>query len=139
MESNSYFEVKVSYTSLENKKVNESYLVETLTPSDADTKVVKHLEGFYQEQLDVNSIVKKKYTELFLGNGDWLYEVKIDIITLDETKGEEKHTPCKYLVGADSVKEALGVFEQNMKGTMCDYTITGVNLTKIVQVFKYNE
>ena len=73
----------------------------------------------------------------FNENGDRFYIVKVNFITLDEKSGAEKRTPAKMMAQASTLKEAIAVLEEGMKGTIADYRIVSVTETMIMDVFPY--
>ena len=138
---NNFFEVKVKYekTAEEGKiiKVNELYLFDALTFTEAEARVNEELKPFISGEFFAATIKRARINELFESNGDKWYKAKVYLISLDEEKGVEKRTACTILVQADSVKDALDVLEAGMKGTMSDYEVAGINETAILDVYKY--
>ena len=59
-------------------------------------------------------------------------------ITLDEKSGAEKKTAAQMLAQACTLKEAIAVLEEGMKGTMADYTIASVTETMLMDVFPFS-
>ena len=51
----------------------------------------------------------------------------------------EKKTSVKMIAQACTLKEAIAVFEEGMKSTMCDYSIAEVKETNIIDVFTFEE
>lgn len=137
-----WFECKVSYEKmLENgmqKKVTEPYLVDALSFTEAEARIIEEIRPFITGEFTVADVTRKRYSELFFNeNGDRYYEVKVYFITLDERSGAEKRTAAKMLCQASTLKEAIAVLEEGMKGTMADYTIASVSETQIMDVFPY--
>ena len=136
-----WFEVKVKYekTAEEGKiiKVNELYLFDALTFTEAEARVNEELKPFISGEFFAATIKRARINELFESNGDKWYKAKVYLISLDEEKGVEKRTACTILVQADSVKDAWDVLESGMKGTMADYEVAGINETAILDVYKY--
>ena len=56
---------------------------------------------------------------------------------MDEKSGAEKKTAVNMIAQACTIKEAIGVLEEGMKATMCDYTIASVSETMIVDIFPF--
>lgn len=74
----------------------------------------------------------------FNENGDRFYKIKVYFITLDEKSGAEKKTAAQMLAQACTLKEAIAVLEEGMKGTMADYTIASVTETMLMDVFPFS-
>jgi hypothetical protein len=139
-----YFLVKVKYekTSEEGKvvKVSELYLVDALSFTECEARIVKEMEPFISGEFEVAAITKKNYTEIVeneLAGFDKWFECKLNFITLDEEKGVEKKTPVFILVQSDFVGTANDMIESHMKDSVSDYTIEGVKETKIIDVFNH--
>ncbi len=138
-----YFSCKVSFEKLlENgnqKRVTEEYLVDSLSFTEAEAKITEEIRPFITGEFTVTDIKRARLSELFFNeNGDRFYKIKVYFITLDEKSGAEKKTAAQMLAQASSLKEAITVLEEGMKGTMADYTIASVTETMIMDVFPFN-
>jgi len=137
-----YFECKVSYEKmLENgmqKKVTEPYLVDALSFTEAEARIIEEIRPFITGEFTVTDVKRARLSELFFNeNGDRYYKVKVYFITLDEKTGAEKKISAQMLAQASDLKEAIAVLEEGMKGTMADYVIASVSETPIMDVFPY--
>lgn len=137
-----WFECKITYEKmLENgmqKKVTEPYLVDALSFTEAEARIIEEIRPFITGEFTVADVTRKRYSELFLNeNGDRYYEVKVYFITLDEKSGAEKRTAARMICQASNLKEAIAVLEEGMKGTLADYTIASVAETQIMDIFPY--
>ena len=136
-----WFECKVSYEKmLENgmqKKVTEPYLVDALSFTEAEARIIEEIRPFITGEFTVTDIKRARLSELFFNeNGDRFY--KIYFITLDEKSGAEKKTAAQMLAQATTLKEAIAVLEDGMKGTLADYTIASVTETQLMDVFPFD-
>lgn len=136
-----WFECKVRYDKMaENgtvKKVNEPYLVDALTFTEAEARIMDEMKAFISGEYSISSEKKTKISEIFFNEtGDRYYLVKVNFITLDEKTGVEKKTTNQILVQASDFDEAVANFKDGMKGTMADYEIASVSETLIMDVFK---
>ena len=52
--------------------------------------------------------------------------------------GAEKKTAAQMLAQATTLKEAIAVLEDGMKGTLADYTIASVTETQLMDVFPFD-
>lgn len=137
-----WFTCKISYEKmLENgtqKQVMEPYLVDALSFTEAEARIIEEIRPFITGEFTVADIKRAHFSELFFNeSGDRFYKVRINFITHDENSGAEKRTLAKILTQASSVKEALDNFEEGMKGTLADYTILEISETPIMDVFPY--
>ena len=138
-----YFSCKVSFEKLlENgnqKRVTEEYLVDSLSFTEAEAKIIEEIRPFITGEFTVTDIKRARLSELFFNeNGDRFYKIKVYFITLDEKNGSEKKTAATMLAQASNLKEAIAVLEDGMKGTLADYTIASVTETMIMDVFPFN-
>ena len=132
-----WFECKVSYEKmLENgmqKKVTEPYLVDALSFTEAEARIIEEIRPFITGEFTVTDIKRARLSELFFNeNGDRFYKIKVYFITLDEKSGAEKKTAAQMLAQATTLKEAIAVLEDGMKGTLADYTIASVTETQLM-------
>ena len=138
-----WFECKVSYEKvLENgmqKKVTEPYLVDALSFTEAETRIIEEIRPYISGEFTVTDIKRARISELFFNeNGDRYYKFKIYFITLDEKSGAEKKTAAQMLAQACTLKEAIAVLEEGMKGTLSDYLIASVAETALMDVFPFD-
>lgn len=137
-----WFECKVSYEKMmENgvqKKVTEPYLVDALSFTEAEARIMEEMKPYISGEFTVTDIKRAKLQELFFNeNGDRYYKLKVFYISLDEKTGAEKRKAYQMMVQASDVKEAISVFEEGMKGSMADYEIGSVSETMLMDVFPF--
>ncbi len=121
------------------KKVTEPYLVDALSFTEAEARIIEEIRPFISGEFTVADIKRARYSELFFNEqGDRFYKFKIYFITLDEKSGAEKKTAAQMLAQASTLKEAIATLEEGMKGTLADYTIASVTETMLVDVFPFS-
>lgn len=135
-----WFECKVRYDkTLENgsvKKVNEPYLVDALSFTEAEARIIEEITPFLGGEFTVSAVKKTKISEIFFTEGsDRYYMTKVNFITLDEKSGMEKRTSTLILVQASDFAGALKRFEEGMKGTMADYEVASISETALMDVY----
>ncbi len=138
----SWFECKIKYEkTMENgmvKKVNEPYLVDALSFTEAEARILEEITPYMSGEFQVSDIKRANYSELFdESEGDRWFKCKVQFITLDEKSGAEKKTSTLILVKADDLREAVRNLDEGMKGTMADYVIASVMETAIMDVYPY--
>jgi hypothetical protein len=138
-----WFECKISYEKMmENgvqKKVTEPYLVDALSFTEAEARIIEEMKPYISGEFTVTDIKRARLAELFFNeNGDRYYRIKVFFISLDEKSGAEKKTAVQMLAQASDLKEAITVLEEGMKGTMSDYTIASISETMIMDVFPFS-
>ncbi len=135
-----WFECKVRYDKLQEngaaKKVNEPYLVDALSFTEAEARITEEVRPFISGEFSVSAVKRTKIAEIFWLGGDRWYLVKVGFITIDEKTAAEKRSTSLILVQASNFKEALEHFEEGMKGTMADYDILSITETPLMDVYK---
>ena len=135
-----WFECKVRYERMtENgtvKKVNEPYLVDALSFTEAETRIIEKMTPFISGDFSISAVKKTRISEIFFDDrGDRFYMVKVNFITLDEKTGTEKKSSNLILVQSSDFAGALNKFEEGMKGTLADYEIASITETPLMDVF----
>ncbi len=137
-----WFECKVKYDKMLDtgiqKTVTEPYLVDALSFTEAEARILEEMKPFISGDFTVSDIKRVKYSETFFNEtGDRYYRAKLYFITLDEKSGAEKKTAVNMLIQASTLKEAVDVVETEMKKTMIDYSLASVVETLLMDVFPY--
>lgn len=138
------FECGIRYEkTMENgmqKKVTELYIVDALSFTEAESRIIGEMSCFISGEFDVVSEKITNYSELISNNSaeaDKWYKVKINLITLDEKTMSEKKQPIYLLVQAHDIDDARSRLNEHMKSTMADWVCEAVQETKIMDVFLY--
>ncbi len=135
-----WFECRVRYDRLQEggsiKKVNEPYLVDALSFTEAEARVTEEVTPYISGDFSVSAVKRTKIAEVFWQGGDRWYLVKVGFITIDEKTAAEKRSTSLILVQASNFKEAFEHFEEGMKGTMADYDILSITETPLMDVYK---
>lgn len=136
------FEAKIRYDKIQEngavKKVTEAYLVDAVTFTEAEARIIEEMEPYISGDFSVVAIKRTKIAEVFWNpEAEKWWTVKVNFITLDEKTGVEKKAASLILVQADDSDSARDVFREGMKGTMSDYEIAGINETKYLEVFMH--
>ena len=140
-----WFTCKISYEkTLENgmnKKVTEPYLVDALSFTEAEARIIEEMIPYISGEFTVAAVAKANYSELFFAeddtNASYWYKVKLAFIVLDEKTGSEKKTFTNVLVQATDLRDAVKRLDEGMKGSMADYIIVSVAETPIMDVYPY--
>ena len=144
MALHTWFECKIQYEkTLENgmtKKVTEPYLVDALSFTEAEARIIEKVTPFMAGEFTVSDIKRANYSELFYSedeSADRWYKAKLVFITLDEKTGKEKKTNSMMLVQAIDLRSALKNLEEGMRGSMMDYVIASIQETLLMDVFPF--
>lgn len=136
-----WFECKVKYDKLMDtgitKTVNEPYLVDALSFTEAEARIIKEITPFISGEFTISAVKRTNISEIFWDEtGDKWYKVKTNFITLDEKTAVEKKTSSYILVQASDFKNSLDSFMEGMKGTLADFEIASIVETLIMDVFR---
>ena len=137
----SWFECKARYDKMmENgamKKVTEPYMVDALTFTEAEARIIEELTPFVSGEFSISAVKKTKISEIFWDDSaDKWYLVKVAFITIDEKTAAEKKSISQILVAGSDFKGAYDNFMEGMKGTMADFDIVSITETAIMDVYK---
>ncbi len=140
------FECGIRYEkTLENgmqKKVTELYIVDALSFTEAESRIIKEMSCYVSGEFDVVSEKITNYSQLVKSDNaqaDKWYKVKINYIQTDERTEKEKKTATYLLVQAKDIDDARRMTNKYMEGTVVDWDCEAVSETKIMDVFLYEE
>jgi hypothetical protein len=139
---NTWFECTAKYSKMgedgREKKVSETYLLDAVSFTEAETRIYKELVSMVSGEFTVTRISKTKLAEIIPSEaGDRWYKAKVTFITFDEESGKEKRVSQFVLVYSDNVRNAYDQVIEAMKGMMADFEIGGITESPIVDVFPY--
>ena len=144
MSMHNWFECKIRYEKVtENgmqKKVTEPYLVDALSFTEAEARIIEEMTSFITGEFTVSDIKRANYSELFPSDeesADRWFKCKLIFITLDEKSGAEKKTSTQVLVQAADLRDAVKKLDEGMEKTMADYQIGLVSETPLMDVYPY--
>lgn len=137
----SWFECKIRYDKTQEngsiKKVTEPYLVDALSFTEAEARIIEEQTPFISGEVNVTAVKRTKIGEIFWDDSaDKWYLVKVAFITIDEKSAVEKKTTSLILVAGSDFKGAYDNFMEGMKGTMADFEIVSITETPLMDVYK---
>ena len=124
----------------QNKKVTEPYLVDALSHTEAEARIIEEMTPYISGEFTIAGIVPAKYSEIFFSDeeaSDRWFKCRLAYLTLDEKSGAEKRTMTNVLVQASDLRDAVKKLDEGMKGSMADYLILSVAETPIMDVYPY--
>lgn len=146
MAMHTWFECKIRYEKvMENgmqKKVTEPYLVDALSFTEAEARIIEEMTPFITGEFSVSDIKRANYSELFPSeeeSADRWFSCRLEFITLDEKSGAEKKTKTTVLVQAADLRDAMKKLDEGMKGTMADYNAVCIKETALMDVYPFTE
>ncbi|WP_303763411.1 DUF4494 domain-containing protein [Alloprevotella tannerae] len=143
---NEWFQCTIKYEkTFENglvKKVSEPYLVDAISFTEAEKRIIEEIKPFMTGIFEVADIKRAHYAELFESAdeiADRFFKAKLQFITLDEKSGKEKKTTQNVLVQAADLRDSIQRLDDGMKTSTIDYTIASVQETAIMDIYHYKE
>ena len=139
---NKWYLCKVSYErqadSMGMKKVTEGYLVDALSFTEAEARVVKEITPYVSVgELEVVNIRPMRLADLFFdGVSDKYYRAKVDLTTID-SNDHERTTSTAMLVQANSLLGATMELTARLDDNLLDYKLVGICELDILDVFQY--
>ena len=90
-----WFECKIRYDKMQEngavKKVTEPYLVDALSFTEAEARIIEEMKPFISGEFSVSAVKRSKIAEIFRDDSaDRWYLVKVAFITIDEKTAVEK-------------------------------------------------
>ena len=137
-----FFEVKIQYQKMQEdgkeKKVTEQYVVEALSFTEAESRIVVEMLPYTDGDLDVVSEKIAPFNEILLSDNstdDKWFVSKVSFITIDEKTAKEKKQTFRYLVQARTSEIALDYTKTMLNQCLSDYSIDSVQDTPTLNVF----
>lgn len=132
---------RVSYDTVDEKgnckKVQEEYMVEAVTFSEAEFKLMQVLDGYNNPS--VEAVRKEKINDLLLdADAEYFFRCTVAMVTVTESM-KEKKTRIRMLVAADDVERCRAKIKEWLEDGACVYEIESIVKTKIVDVLLHEE
>lgn len=134
-----WYECKVTHNTTNEdgvKTVTEPYLVESLSVTEAATRITAKLDGDGGD-VTIEGVTRKRLQEVFLEAGEWehpFYLAKVTLTTLDEKSGAEREQTYAYLIEAETLKDAIQRLEAEFRGGVSDWELLSLSKSPIVEV-----
>ena len=137
-----FFAVKVQYHKMledgKEKKVTEQYVVEALSFTEAEARIIEEMTPYVSGYFDVVSEKIAPFNEIFISDksdDDKWFISKVSFITIDEKTAKEKKQTFRYLVQASTSEMALDYTKTMLNQCLSDYSIDSVQDTPTLDVF----
>lgn len=138
-----WFECKAKYVKVtesgKEQTVTENFLLDAVSFTDAETRMIRQLEQMVKGEFSVTDIKKSRIGEVFpYDTGEWWFKATINLVTVDEEAGKEKKMRTYYLIMADDIKQALERLEESLSYLVIPYVVSALAVSTIVDVFPYD-
>jgi hypothetical protein len=139
-----WFRAKIRYEKTAengmNKRVSENYLVDALSFTEAEARIIGEVTPFISGEFTVTDLKRENISELFSSEADkddrW-YKIKVAFVTLDEKLGKGRKSYSYMLVQSSDTASAEKMLHERMKGTLSNYEVMEVKETNIIDVYPY--
>ena len=108
-----WFECKIRYEKVMEdglqKKVNENYVVDALSFSEAEKRIIEEMSSYISGEFEVADIKKAAYKEIFFTDdniADKWYKAKLQFITIDEKEMKAYQAKAEQIFRKQFTKEA---------------------------------
>ncbi len=133
-----FFEVQVVYTRQTGEDnpcaVKESYLVESLTPSSAENRVLEELKPLISGSCDVLRIIQRKFYDYIPNSeGEHWYKAKVEMITVEDNGREARKGVIMY-VQESSLKQAVKQLHFHLQNNDCE--LVSIAKTPILELYR---
>jgi len=140
----SIFLVDVRYDAIgpsgERGVVSEQHMVDALSHTEAEQRIIEELKPFINGEFVVVNIKRARISEIFPDEyGDKWFRYKVNFVTFDEDKGVERRSAVTMMVQSENIEESINNLKKGMNGTMADWEIAQVTETKICDFFKFSK
>lgn len=135
-----YFEVKACFLKQQDngqlKKVTEQYLVDALSFTEAEARVIQESPDNHRE-LEIASITRSKISEVVTyGDTDLWHKVKVTYTDIDDNEKEKKQS-LYLLVNADTVEQAYERTQEHMKEWLVPFQIPQITESPICEIYQH--
>ena len=137
-----FYEVKVQYHKMledgKEKNVTEHYVVEALSFTEAEARIIEEMNPYISGEFDVVSEKIAPYNEILISdslNDDKWFISKVSLITIDEKTAKEKKTSLRLLVQADTSETAFEYTKKLFDSSMIEFSIDAVKDTPTLEVY----
>ena len=122
-----------------NKTINQAYLFDAVSYTDAEARAYAYCAAELQD-FQLVGLTKMKFNEVFFieNNAELWWKARAQYIVFDEKSQKEKKVPFVFLLNAQDIKEVYGLMIEKL-GSVQDYIISDINVTKILDVIPYEE
>ena len=139
-----WFEGKVKYIRIgedgRERKVAEVYLLDAMSYTEAESRIIREMEGITIGDFRITGLKKSNVTEVVYTtdvNDDRWYKAKVAIVDADEVSGREKRSFLYYLVAASDASRALENLNKALETFVVPWEVVGVSDSQVADVFHY--
>lgn len=132
-----YFKTTITYKKPvegeedQHKQVKEHYLINAVSVTDAETKILKELPDNYHDK-DVKGVTASNVTRVIFSTGEKWFVTGVKYATGTNKKGETAYSYETIMINGDNIDHALGNLRINHKDTVEEYIISSLQESKMI-------
>lgn len=120
------------------KQVTEAYLVDSVTYTDAETRMNEIAARDIHGEFLITNITKTNIMEVVPDEDAFTwFKCKVVYSTIDADSEKEMKINTYLLVAALHIKQAFEKIEDHFRGTMVPYEVPSITQTQIIEVYPY--
>lgn len=133
-----FYELKISYTRQTGedtpRTTKETYLVEGLTASDVETRLLGEIQKYMSGDWETKSCKQVQFYDLIPSRdgGQW-YKARVEMITIEES-GKEKRNAVTIFVQAANIGECNHLLQLSLSQLDCE--IISITRSPILEIFR---
>lgn len=116
--------------------VTESHVFEVQSVTEAAARLAAYFE---YEKYTLEGITRMRLQEAFMEEFRWVgysyFLAKVTLTTLDEESDSERRQTFRYLIEAETLKEAMQRLEEEFRGTVSKWELISLSKTPIERVY----
>ena len=139
---NGLFSVNVKYLKLSEKgdgykKMNETFLVNAVSFTDAEAKITEEMQLRTKEEFLVQSIKRENYSYVLTNDedGGFFFNAVVSYSSLDDDGENQKKIRLNMCVETSNIDNVSDIVAKVLDKTV-DYNLIKVSLTKIIYVIQ---
>ena len=133
-----WYESKVKYNNSLQKKVTETYLVDSISFTEAEARTIEFVSPYVSEdsELEVVGLKQTNIKEVISNSEGDKWFVCNFVFHLMADNGKDKQTKYSIMVQANTIDEGKKSAERFMIGSMQDWEMKSITETKILDVYQ---
>ena len=133
-----WYESKVKYNNSLQKKVTETYLVDSISFTEAEARTIEFVSPYVSEdsELEVVGLKQTNIKEVISNSEGDKWFVCNFVFHLMEDNGKDKQTKYSIMVQANTIDEGKKSAERFMIASMQDREMKSITETKIIDIYQ---
>ena len=133
-----WYESKIKYINSLQKRVTETYLVDSISFTEAEARTIEFVSPYVSEdsELEVVGLKQTNIKEVISNSEGDKWFVCNFVFHLMADNGKDKQTKYSIMVQANTIDEGKKSAERLMLGSMQDWEMKSITETKIIDIYQ---